>query len=175
MATETLGLKNDWSDTSPEPLSSEWLNSVADALDALATDPEEGLTLEDTAAQVEGLKRVVRRLLAQFVLTLGEVPPGLDAWLATAMEEYGGLVHEQEFLTYLTKDEPTQNNLHFLLVLGAAFEKLREDEFFHHRWTVDPNYAKSVHRSLENLCSRLSENDLLSEGEMITKFLEMLQ
>ena len=142
-------------------------------------EADDGMTLE-AIGQTYSITRERVRQIEDFTLKSIRKSEAMTATtdvfneLKAAMEEYGGVVHEQEFLTYLVKDEPTQNNLHFLLVLGDAFEKLREDEIFHHRWTIYSNYAKSVHQSLENLCSRLSENDLLSESDMVTKFLESL-
>ncbi len=95
--------------------------------------------------------------------------------LQAAMEEYGGIVHEADFLEYLSpKDSVTKNNIHFLLVLGDAFSKLKEDEGFHHRWTVDEGVAHSIHESIKNLCTELSENDLLTEQEIVDAFLKNL-
>src|SRR5690606_20032324 len=88
-----------------------------------------------------------------------------------AMEEYGGIVHEREFLEFVSpKDAVTQNVIHFLLVLGDAFAKLKEDDAFHHRWTTDHDLAHAIHQSLNNLCVQISENDLLNEDELIDVF-----
>ncbi len=95
--------------------------------------------------------------------------------LEAAMEEYGGIVHEAEFLDFLSpKEAIAKNNIHFLLVLGDAFAKLKEDEIFHHRWTVDETLAHSIHQSIKNLCTQLSDNDLLSEQEVIDVFMKNL-
>jgi hypothetical protein len=96
--------------------------------------------------------------------------------LESAVSEYGGIVHEAEFLDYLSpKDQVAKNNIHFLLVLGDAFSRLKEDEAFHHRWTVDADFSQSVHQSIKNLCQKLSDDDLLSEPEVINTFLNNLQ
>lgn len=95
--------------------------------------------------------------------------------LKKSMDDFGGVVHEQLFLESLAKDKSTQNHIHFILVVSDAFTKLKEDDNFHYRWTTDPEFAEKVHSSLKNLCSNFSEGDLISESELITKFLEELK
>ncbi len=142
-------------------------------------DEKDGMTLE-AIGQTYNITRERVRQIEDFTLKSIRKSPAMGSTLDVfnelhaAMEEYGGIVHEQEFLNFLTKDRVTQNNLHFLLVLGESFDKLREDDSFHHRWTVDQDFAQSVHQSLKNLCTKLTEDDLLSEGEMVNKFLENL-
>lgn len=95
--------------------------------------------------------------------------------LKKAVDDFGGVVHEQLFLDSLAKDKATQNQIHFLLVVSDTFTKLKEDEDFHHRWTTDEEIATQVHLSLKNLCSNFSEGDLISEPELVEKFLKELR
>jgi len=95
--------------------------------------------------------------------------------LKQTMDEAGGLVHEQIFLDSLAKDQGTQNHIHFALVVSDAFTKLKEDDYFHHRWTTDPALAAQVHSSLQNLCVNFNENDLISEDDLVKKFSAELQ
>ena len=94
--------------------------------------------------------------------------------LKDLMNEQGGVVHEQEFLNSLAKDESTQNHIHFLLVVSDAFTKIKEDEEFHHRWTINEEAAAKVHQSLRKLCAGFSEGDLVSETVLIAKFVKEL-
>lgn len=96
------------------------------------------------------------------------------AELEAALHEYGGIAHEREFLNYLDKNLTTQNNLHFLLVLGDAFTRLKEDDHFHHRWLIDEELAKRVHESLQQVTETLSDTDLLSERDMVLRLLAAL-
>ncbi|HRZ30460.1 MAG TPA: hypothetical protein P5274_02215, partial [Candidatus Paceibacterota bacterium] len=95
--------------------------------------------------------------------------------LKQAMDDFGGIVHEQMFLESLAKDKSTQNHAHFILVVSEAFTKLKEDEDFHYRWTTNPQLADKVHQSLKNLCANFSEGDLISEPELVSKFLVELK
>ncbi len=137
------------------------------------------MTLE-AVGQIYNITRERVRQIEEFTLNTIKKSDSFNdqgavfAELKTAMENYGGIVHEREFLEHLSSDRDTQNNIHFLLVLGDAFARLKEDDIFHHRWTVDHRLADAVHASLKNLCTRLSADDLLSEQEMVDQFLGSL-
>lgn len=95
--------------------------------------------------------------------------------LKKLMHEFGAIVHEQDFLEHISKDKHFQNHVNFFLVLGEEFERLKEDEEFKHRWTIDPEMSKKVEESLRSLYKSLSEEDLISESEMIIKLFEHLK
>ena len=92
--------------------------------------------------------------------------------LRTIMEAHGGIVHEEEFLNTISTDKSVQNHIHFLLVLGEAFTKLKEDDEFFHRWTTNAKVADQVHNSLRKVARAISENDLVSETELVNKLLK---
>ncbi|MEK7477752.1 MAG: sigma factor-like helix-turn-helix DNA-binding protein, partial [Patescibacteria group bacterium] len=95
--------------------------------------------------------------------------------LKKLMDDYGGVVHEEEFLGSISEDKSTQNHIHFLLVLSDTFYKLKEDEEFYHRWTTNQDLATKVHQSIRNLCQNFTANDLISESELVSKFLNELK
>lgn len=95
--------------------------------------------------------------------------------LEKTLKEAGGIVSEEDFLNHISKDVSVQNYLNFLLVLGDAFRKDREDDEFKHRWYVDTDLSKKVHESLRKLYSSLSDDDLVSESELISQFLEYVK
>ena len=100
--------------------------------------------------------------------------PAIDE-LEDAMISFGGIVREGDFLGALAKDVSTQNHIHFLLVIGDPFIKIKEDDDFHHRWTVDPELSEKVHEALRRLYKNLDEKDLITETEMIFKFIDHLK
>lgn len=144
-----------------------------------------GLASKDTmtleaVGQIYGITRERVRQIESFTLraikkseAMAKLEPVFTE-LKTVMAEYGGVVHEQEFLEHISSDQVTQNNVHFLLVIGEAFQKLREDESFHHRWTVDADMADGVHQSLRNLCAAISEDELLPEETLVGHFINGL-
>jgi len=92
--------------------------------------------------------------------------------LESVVRDYGAVVHEAKFLSSLSSDKAIQNSVHFLLVLGDRFEKLREDDEFHHRWTVDKKLGEKVHGAIRKLCSGVKEADLIKEEALISQFLK---
>jgi len=95
--------------------------------------------------------------------------------LAKLMDTLGGLVSEEEFLKETSKDISTKNHIHFLLVVGDAFEKQKEDVEFERRWFVDKNLADRIHAALRKLYKSLSDDELISESELIDRFLDELK
>lgn len=84
----------------------------------------------------------------------------------------GGIVAEKDLLKHLSKDPATQNHLNFILVVGEDFKREKEDEEFKHRWHVDPQLAKKIQGALRRLYSKLSDDELIVESDMIDEFLE---
>ena len=95
--------------------------------------------------------------------------------LAATVSDLGGMISEEELLKHLSKDESTQNHIHFMLVVGEAFKKEKEDTEFKHRWHVDTQLSKKIHEALRKLYKNLNDDDLVPEGEMIKNFLEHLK
>jgi hypothetical protein len=95
--------------------------------------------------------------------------------LETLLHALGGIVVEEELLNHITKDKSVQNHLNLLLVLGESFNKQKEDEDFKHRWHVNHDLSKKVEDSLKKLYKSISDNDLLTESEIVNNFLEHLK
>lgn len=95
--------------------------------------------------------------------------------LHKTIDELGGLVAERELLPLLGRDESARNHIHFLLVLGDPFVKLKEDDEFHHRWHVSTARAEAVETALRALAERLERSDLVSDSELVSMFLEELR
>jgi len=86
--------------------------------------------------------------------------------------ELGGVMSEKDLLKYLSKDVSIQNHFHFILVVGEDFKRDKENDHLHHRWNVDPELSKKIESALRNLYSKLSDDELVFEGDIITSFLE---
>jgi hypothetical protein len=103
-----------------------------------------------------------------------EVTPALDE-LAAYIKSLGGLVPEDALLESLAADEKSRNRYRFLLIVGSAFFRERETDDFYARWHVDQSTATKVHDALSKLYASLSDSEVLSEGEMLDRFLEELR
>lgn len=95
--------------------------------------------------------------------------------LKDLIHSLGAVVAEDELLSHFTKDAEIKNHYHFFLVLGDEFKKFPEDEFFHTRWSVDDMVSDNVHTALKSLYSGLSDSELVSESEIIGRFLQNLK
>jgi len=100
-----------------------------------------------------------------------EAQPAFDE-LKALIVELGGIVAEKDLLKHMAKDEATQNHINFLLIVGEDFKREKEDDEFHHRWNVDPELSKKIQGALRKLYSKLSDDELVLEGDMINDFLE---
>lgn len=95
--------------------------------------------------------------------------------LVKTIAELGSTVSEEVLLKHISKDKSTQNQVHFLLVVGEDFTKEKEDVEFKHRWSIDKDLSKKIHASLRTLYSTLSDDEILLESDMVEKFLEHLK
>jgi len=91
--------------------------------------------------------------------------------LKELIADHGGVVHEQMFLNEISDDQLTKNQIHFLLVLSESFVKLKENNDFHHRWTIDEDIALKVENALKKIISTISTTDLISENDLIQTLL----
>jgi DNA-directed RNA polymerase delta subunit/ribosome biogenesis protein Nip4 len=94
--------------------------------------------------------------------------------LESLIHSLGGIVVEEDFLGSVSKDVSLQNHINFILVIGDSFKKRKEDEHFKHRLHVNEAVARQVEESLKKLYSSLTNEDLLPESEMISKFITHL-
>ncbi|MEK7120901.1 MAG: sigma factor-like helix-turn-helix DNA-binding protein, partial [Patescibacteria group bacterium] len=95
--------------------------------------------------------------------------------LEGVLDSYGGLVPEVDFLDFISDDKSVQNHVHFMLVLGEAFKKRKEDDDLKHRWYVDENLSKKIEDSLKKLYENLPDDSLIPEGEMLKEFMNHLK
>lgn len=103
-----------------------------------------------------------------------DAQPAFDE-LCQHIRALGGIIHEDELLEGLANDEKSRNRMRFLLVVGSAFFRERETDHFYARWHVDADTAELVHQALTRLYGSLSDSEVLTEGDMIDRFLEELK
>lgn len=134
---------------------------------------EKKKTLEAIGQQY-GITRERIRQIENFAISAIKQSPSFashqDAFseLKNIIIQKGKTLSEREVLDYLSDDPKFKNHIFFLLVLGDDFTKLKEDEEFHHRWTIDKNEAEKVHEILRRLHQDIKEEDAMPEQEMIS-------
>ncbi len=95
--------------------------------------------------------------------------------LKDIINSLGGIVSEEHLLSSVAKDKCTQNHIHLHLVLADEFTKHKEDDHFKTRWSVDDKVSEKIHGALKDLYGSLSDEDILPEGEIISRFLDGLK
>lgn len=95
--------------------------------------------------------------------------------LKALIESTGAMVHEDDFLSFISKDKSVQNHVRFYLVLGDEFKKLKEDDHFNARWTVDEELSEVVHEALQSVYRTLNDKELLSEEDLVSRFIRELK
>lgn len=95
--------------------------------------------------------------------------------LAQYIHMLGAIVSEDELLSALGKDDKSRNRFRFLLMLDSAFLRERETNDFLSRWHVDTATAKNIHDALSRLYTSLPDDEVISEGDLLDRFLEELK
>jgi len=95
--------------------------------------------------------------------------------VAAYIESLGVIVPEETLLSALGKDEKSRNRFRFFLMVDSAFFRERETNDFLARWHVDHTTAKSIHEALSKLYTSLSDEDVISESQILNKFLDELK
>jgi len=100
---------------------------------------------------------------------------GVFEELADYIESLGAIVPEETLLSTLGKDEKSSNRFRFFLMVDSAFFRERETNDFLARWHVDSATAKRIHDALSKLYLSLSDEEVISEGELLDRFLDELK
>src|SRR3989344_4891691 len=139
----------------------------------------EGMTLE-AIGSIYGITRERVRQIENFSIATirkseayANAKPAFDE-LIDAMLGHGGLVREDIFLKSFSTDLTVQNQINFLLTIGEAFTRIKEDDSFHHRWALDSGHAECVHKSLHSLYKNIETDELIEETKILSDFLRHL-
>jgi len=95
--------------------------------------------------------------------------------LKALIHTLGGVVSEHDLLNHLSKDKLTQNHVNLFLTLSNEFTKHKEDDHFKTRWSISTELSDKIHKSLKNIYDKLSDEELISEGELISRFLDEIK
>lgn len=96
---------------------------------------------------------------------------GVFEELKGLVSSLGAILPENDLLESLSSDKLTQNCIHLFLTLGEDFTRYKEDENFRAHWSVDSKMTERVHKSLRNIFENLTDEELVTEGELISRFL----
>ncbi|MDP1690136.1 MAG: sigma factor-like helix-turn-helix DNA-binding protein [bacterium] len=95
--------------------------------------------------------------------------------IAQYIHTLGAIVPEETLLSAIGKDEKSRNRFRFFLMVNSAFFRERETNDFLARWHVDHTTAKHIHNALTRLYSSLSDNEVVTEADLLDRFLDELK
>lgn len=153
--------------------------TVIEARFGLGKTPER-MTLEAIGSQYGITRERVRQIENHALATLKKSASFAEAQsafeeLQKIVDSLGGIVCEEDLLSFITKDAVMQNHIYFLLVLGDPFKYRKEDGELKRCWYVDPELAGRVEQALRTLYANLGDDDLIPEAEMIERFLKEME
>lgn len=90
------------------------------------------------------------------------------------LKALGYVVPEEYALLHLSARPNYKNHINFLLVLGDPFIEEKEDAHFKHRWHMDRKVADAVYKALHKIHETISDDELVSEDEIIQSFRRVL-
>jgi len=95
--------------------------------------------------------------------------------IAKYIHSLGAIVPEATLLASLGKDEKSRNRFRFFLMVDSSFFRERETNDFLARWHVDHTTAKHIHDALSKLYASLSDDEVITEAEILNRFLDELK
>lgn len=140
----------------------------------------ERVTLESIGKRYDITRERVRQIENHALNALKKSPAFSEAHAAfeeleRVIDSLGGIVCEDDLLSFMSKEKSMQNHIYFLLVLGDPFKYRKEDDEAERCWYVDQELADRVHTALKSLYSSLSDEELIPESDMIERFLKELE
>lgn len=95
--------------------------------------------------------------------------------LKKVVKDFGGIVRESEFLSFISSDKSSQNHVNFMLTVSDHFNREKEDEEFHHRWNINKELADKIHKALRKLYENLTDEQIVPESDMVKMFLDHVE
>jgi hypothetical protein len=92
--------------------------------------------------------------------------------LSLVIDSLGGIVTEDELMNLVSRDISAQNHILLLLDLGNEFNKKKEGDEFKSYWYIDNELQNTVSKGLKNVYESLSYEDLISEQNLLSRFLD---
>ena len=91
--------------------------------------------------------------------------------LASIVKSLGSVVPEDVLLRHISEDKIMHNHLNFFFSLSSKFKKHKESDDYNARVSVDDAIHIHVHDVLSKIESSLSADELISEEEIVARFL----
>lgn len=87
----------------------------------------------------------------------------------------GGIAEQDHLLETISPSRDDESHLYLLLDLANPFYDERENDNYYKTWTTNVNNRKYIQKSLNHLYENLDTNEIISEVEIIKRFLDNIE
>lgn len=95
--------------------------------------------------------------------------------LQILIDQLGGIAEEDHLLKTVSPSQDADNHLYLLLDLAHPFFDERENDNYYKTWTTNVGNRKYIQKSLNHLYENLETNEIISEDEIIARFLDNIE
>lgn len=95
--------------------------------------------------------------------------------LKKTLDNFGGVVLEDDFLRDLSQHHNQRNHFRFLMELADSFYKDKKQEFKDNIWFTNQDNYEGFLQSFDNLYKKIDSDELLSREEIVGRFFEELK
>lgn len=126
-----------------------------------------------TRERIRQIENAAKKLILETEKLTSHTQSAVDE-LKKVIDSYGGVVGEKELLENFTKDEDTQDHIHFILNLSEPFFEVKKQEYKDKVWYTQEESYEAFEKSLEKLYKDLETDEVLTEQEILDKFSDKL-
>ena len=127
-----------------------------------------------TRERVRQIENLAKKQIRESESFIEQASHAVDE-LKDLIDKLGGIVEEDHLLETVSPSTDDQNHLYLLLDLAHPFHDERENGDFYKTWSTNLGNKKHIQRSLDTLYEDLDTHEIISEEEIINRFLDNLE
>ncbi len=127
-----------------------------------------------TRERVRQLENKAKKIITESEVLITQIQDSLKE-LKKKIDSFGGVVPQRHVLSEFSDDEKIQNYIHFLLHIGDYFNVEKHKDLNDDLWYTKKESVEAVKKSLHILYKNIKNNQVLTEEEIINKFLDYIK
>ncbi len=127
-----------------------------------------------TRERVRQIEELTKKTIKEAEYFVNQAQKAVDS-LKEVISSYGGVVGEDILLKDISKSQDSRDHVYFLLDLADPFSDFKKEDHLEKLWFTDKNNFEKVEKSLNDLYKDIKTDELLTEEQIVDKFLLKLQ